>query len=87
MLLFILYVFECPQNGPINRRVAYISYLDRWAIRYLWVSSVPYLVPSSFRKAVHQEVVIAYLGHLQQKGFNQITLWICPPTKGDDYIL
>ena len=34
-LQFILYVFECPQNGPINRRVAYISYLDRYVIRYL----------------------------------------------------
>ena len=51
------------------------------------ISSVTYITPSSFRKTVNQGVVISYLEYLQQKGYNRVYIWVCPSTKGDDYIL
>ena len=53
----------------------------------LIIYSVTYITPSSFRKVVNQSVIISYLEYLQQKGYNRVSIWICPSTKGDDYIL
>ena len=33
------------------------------------------------------QVLLAYMTDLRQRGFNQLSLWSCPPLKGDDYIL
>jgi E1A/CREB-binding protein len=77
VMLYALYVQEygddCP---PPNKRCAYLSYLD----------SVRYLQPSSLRTAIYQEILIAYIEDLKHRGFNQMTLWSCPPQRGDDYI-
>lgn len=42
---------------------------------------VKYVDPSSIRTDVYQEVLLAYIEDLQQRGFNQLTLWSCPPLK------
>ncbi|KNB46591.1 histone H3 acetyltransferase [Blastocystis sp. subtype 4] len=76
VLVFVLFVFECPYDCMFNQRTAYISYID----------SVTYITPSSFRKVVNQSVIISYLEYLQQKGYNRVSIWMCPSTKGDDYI-
>lgn len=77
VLLFIMYVYECPENTICNYKTAYISYLD----------SVRYLTPSSYRKVVYQEVVLSYIAYIKQQGYNSVHLWVCPPRKGDDYIM
>ena len=65
---------DCPEP---NRRCAYLSYLD----------SAKYLEPPAVRTEVYHEILIAYIEDLQRRGFNQLTLWSCPPAKDDDYIL
>ena len=52
-----------------------------------FIISVTYITPSSFRKVVNQSVIISYLEYLQQKGYTRVSIWMCPSTKGDDYIL
>ena len=72
-----MYNYECPDYSPCNYRTAYISYLD----------SVRYLTPSHYRKAVYQEIVLSYIDYIKQQGFNTIQIWVCPPKKGDEYIM
>lgn len=77
VLLFTLYVNESLDASTLNRRCVYVSYLD----------SVNYLTPASFRKRVHQEMVISYLDYAKRRGFERVYIWVCPPLKGDDYVL
>lgn len=77
VLLFTLYVNESLDASTLNRRCVYVSYLD----------SVNYLTPASFRKRVHQEMVIGYLDYAKRRGFERVYIWACPPLKGDDYVL
>ena len=77
VLLFIMFVYECPSHSPPNTRCVYISYLD----------SVRFLTPSCYRSPIYQEVVLAYLAYVKEKGFDTAHIWACPPRKGDDYIL
>ena len=77
VLLFIMYVYECPEPGSPNQKTVYISYLD----------SVRYLTPSRYRKPIYQEVVLSYLDYSKRRGFNAAHIWVCPHKKGDDYIM
>lgn len=77
LLLFVMYVTECPDETPCNAHTVYVSYLD----------SVPYLSPPSFRRLVFQEFVLSYLEYSREIGFQRAFLWACPPTVGDEYIL
>lgn len=77
VLLFIMYVYECPEKGSPNEKTAYISYLD----------SIRYLTPSRYRKPIYQEVVLSYFAYVKQRGFKSALIWVCPPKKGDDYIM
>lgn len=77
VLLFIMYVYECPEEGSPNEKTAYISYLD----------SIRYLSPSRYRKPIYQEMVLGYFAYVKQHGFKSALIWVCPPKKGDDYIM
>ncbi|CBK24542.2 uncharacterized protein [Blastocystis hominis] len=77
VLLFIMYVYECPEKGSPNEKTAYISYLD----------SIRYLSPSRYRKPIYQEMVLGYFAYVKQHGFKSALIWVCPPKKGDDYII
>ena len=77
VLVFIMFVYECPEASVSNTRSVHISYLD----------SVRFLSPSSYRTSVYQEMVIGYLAYVKEKGFNTAHIWVCPPRKGDDYVL
>lgn len=72
-----MYVYECPEKTISNYRTAYISYLD----------SIRFFTPQHYRKAVYQEVVLSYIAYIKQMGYNTLDLWVCPPRKGDDYIM
>ena len=79
VLLYCIYVQEFGDDAgcEANRRTAYLSYLD----------SVRYFEPFSLRTDVYKEILLAYIEDIKNRGFNQITLWSCPPQKGDDYII
>ena len=72
-----MFVYECPETSMSNTRTAYISYLD----------SVRFVTPSTYRSMVYQEMVIGYLAYVKEKGYNSAHIWVCPPRKGDDYVL
>ena len=79
VLLYCIYVQEFGDDAgcEANKRTAYLSYLD----------SVRYFEPFSLRTDVYKEILLAYIEDIRNRGFNQITLWSCPPQKGDDYII
>lgn len=78
VLLYVIYVQEYGDEcAEPSRRCVYLSYLD----------SVKYFEPSIMRTDVYKEILIAYLEDIKARGFNQMTLWSCPPQKGDDYII
>ncbi|KAK3749980.1 hypothetical protein QZH41_007300 [Actinostola sp. cb2023] len=67
------YGSDCLQ--PNTRRV-YVSYLD----------SVHFFSPRHLRTAVYHEILIGYLEHVGQIGFQMAHIWACPPSEGDDYV-
>lgn len=92
MLLFVMFVFEYEEEESTsffvgNTKCSYISYFDRFAFMILFTYSVYYLSPSSYRKKIHQEIIMSYFDFIKLKGFERVYIWICPPTKGDEYIL
>ena len=45
------------------------------------------MTPSHYRKMINQEILVSYIDWIQQYGYEKLYIWVCPPTKGDDYIL
>ena len=82
-----MYVYECPESSISNERTTYISYLDRCASDKPITPSVRFLTPPSYRKPIYQEVVASYLSYAHDHGFNTAHIWVCPPKRGDDYIM
>lgn len=77
VVLFALYVYEHGEDNPLpNKRTVYVSYLD----------SVHFMKPRQMRTLIYHEILISYLDHARERGFEQAFIWACPPLKGDDYI-
>lgn len=55
--------------------------------KYLSSCSVSYLSPTSYRKDINQQLLLGYLDYIKHQGFEKMYIWICPPSKGNDYIL
>ena len=51
------------------------------------LSSISFMTPSQYRKMINQEILVSYIDWIQQYGYEKLYIWVCPPTKGDDYIL
>jgi len=47
---------------------------------------VGYFQPWQHRTALYHEVLVTYMGWLRRRGYTRVCLWVCPPTRGTDYI-
>ncbi len=53
----------------------------------LSLRSVRYFQPSKYRTAVFKEILLSYLKYIKERGYETTNIWVCPPRKGDDYIM
>jgi len=72
--LFSMYVQEYEEDCQPKR--VYLAYLD----------SVEYFRPRKIRTKVYHEVVVSYFGFCKLRGFNQVHIWSCPPSRGNNFI-
>lgn len=75
VLFFAMYVQEYSGHGS-NRGTVYISYLD----------TVNFFEPANHRTRAYQEILLSYMKHMKNLGFESVHIWACPPRPGDDYI-
>ena len=73
--IFSMYVQEYGEDGSGPRRV-YLAYLD----------SVEFFRPRRIRTDVYHEAVVAYFGWCKVGGFEQVHIWSCPPSRGNNFI-
>lgn len=79
VLLFALYVQEYGQDCPQpNKNRVYVSYLD--SVRYLQSQ------PDNSRTTLYHAMLVGYLEHARQRGFEKVHIWVEPPKLGDEYI-
>eukprot|EP00658_Telonema_sp_P-2_P056028 TRINITY_DN44526_c0_g1_i1.p1 TRINITY_DN44526_c0_g1~~TRINITY_DN44526_c0_g1_i1.p1 ORF type:complete len:354 (-),score=37.87 TRINITY_DN44526_c0_g1_i1:315-1376(-) len=79
VLLFALYVQEYGQDCPEpNRNRVYVSYLD--SVRYFKST------PANSRTTLYHAMLVGYLEHARQRGFQKVHIWVEPPKPGDEYI-
>ncbi|GMH57068.1 hypothetical protein TrRE_jg1754, partial [Triparma retinervis] len=72
--IFSMYVQEYEEDCQPKR--VYLAYLD----------SVEYFRPRKIRSSVYHEVVVSYFAFCKLRGFNQIHIWSCPPSRGNNFI-
>ena len=78
VIVFILFAQEYDNNCPMpNNRKVYISYLD----------SLVYMAYSKVRTIIFQSIIVSYFKWVKARGFHHVYLWICPPKRGENYIL